>query len=118
MGSALDVALETTGLLLFVGVSFFNGDLKRLLSIDQSNLAMFLPFAALLLSMLYFAVDIPVAPLIAYILLSKKFAILVLSHLALLAVLTISTLQGFRGRHRNGFKTPQEIQSKKSKTAT
>ena len=96
MASTLDVALETTGLLLAAGVSYFNGDLKRLLSVDSTNFLMFLPFLALLASMLYFAVDWTATPLIAYILSRKLLTALVLSHIALLAVLAVSTLQGLR----------------------
>ena len=103
MGSTLDVAFETTGLLLFVGVSYFNGDLKRLLSVDPTNFLMILPFLALLISMLHFAVDWSATPLIAYVLSSKKLTVLVLSHTALLAVLAVSTLQGLKARVLLGF---------------
>lgn len=57
MGSVLDVVLETPGLLLAAGIISFNRDLGRLLSVDDRNISMLLPFLALVTSMLVFTVD-------------------------------------------------------------
>jgi hypothetical protein len=97
MTSMLDVALETAGLLLAVGISYFNGDLRRMLSIDIHNFLMFLPLLALLTSMLIFAVDWSRIPLIAYFWSRKLLTIIILGHIILAIFLAFSTLQGLRG---------------------
>jgi len=96
MISVFDVALETGGLLLAAGVMYFNGDLKRLLSVDVRNVLMFFPFLALVTSMLFFAVDVPIIPLVAHIWLSPVFATIVLAHIVLVVFLAVSTAQGLR----------------------
>ena len=96
MPSVLDVALETAGLLLAAGIVVFNGDLKRLLSVDNRNIPMLLPFLALVTSMLFFAVDWSLAPLVAYIWSRKLLTILVLDHIILGAFLAVSAAQGLR----------------------
>jgi hypothetical protein len=96
MLSILDVALEITGLSLAAGISYFNGDLRRLLSVDIHNILMFLPLFALLTSMLFFAVDWPIVPLIAYVLSRKLFTTIVLGHIILVVFLALSILQGLR----------------------
>jgi hypothetical protein len=103
MASILDVALELIGLLLAAGIVYFNGDLRRLLSVDIHNIHMFFPFLALLTSMLFFAVDVPIAPLLAHIWYSRLFATLVLAHIFFAMFLAVSTVQGLRTlsiRHR------------------
>ena len=57
MISVFDVVLETAGLFLAVRVMYFNGDLRRLLSFEKSNVLMFFPLLAFVASMLFFAVD-------------------------------------------------------------
>lgn len=101
MTSMLDVGLETAGLLLAAGISIFNGDLKRMLSIDIRNVLMFLPLIALLTSMLIFAVDWSIIPLIAYIWSRKLLTVLILGHLFLAIFLALSTLQGLRRLFNN-----------------
>ncbi len=103
MPSVLDVALETAGLLLAAGIIILNGDLRRLLSVDIRNVWMVLPFLALLASMLFFAVDYSIVPLIAYVWSRKLLTILVLEHLILVTFLAVSTVQGLRAlsRHKN-----------------
>ena len=64
MMSVFDVALEIVGLLLAAGIMFLNGDLKRLLSLEKSNVLMAFPLLALVSSMLFFAVDVPILSLI------------------------------------------------------
>jgi hypothetical protein len=96
MPSLLDVALETAGLVLAAGIIIFNGDLKRLLSVDIHNVWMVLPLLALLASMLFFAVDYSFVPLIAYIWSRKLLTTLVLDHLILTTFLAVSTVQGLR----------------------
>ena len=96
MVSVLDVALETAGLLLAAGIMFFNGDLRRLLSVDMRNIPMFLPLLALVTSMLFFAVDVPIIPLVAYIWSSPLFATIVLAHIVLVIFLAASAAQGLR----------------------
>ena len=88
--------LETAGLLLATGIAYYNGDLKRLVSVDRNNVLMFLPFLALVASMLFFAVDVPIIPLIAHIWLSPLFGTIVLSHMILVISLAISSIQGMR----------------------
>ena len=96
MVSVFDVALETAGLLLAAGIMYFNGDLRRLLSVDMRNIPMFLPFLALLTSMLFLAVDWPIIPLVAYIWSSPLFATIVLAHIVLVIFLAVSAAQGLR----------------------
>ena len=96
MMSVFDVALETVGLLLAAGVMYFNGDLRRLLSVDIRNVLMFFPFLALVSSMLFFAVDVPIVPLVFHIWSSKLFATIVLAHMVLVTFLAVSTIQGLR----------------------
>ena len=96
MISAFNVALETAGLLLATGIMYFNRDLKRLLSVDIRNVPMVLPLLALVTSMLFFAVDVPIVSLVAHFLLSPLFAIIVLAHVVLVVFLTVSAAQGFR----------------------
>jgi hypothetical protein len=101
MTSMLDVALETAGSLLAAGISYYNGDLRRMLSTDIHNLLMFLPLLALLTSMLIFAVDWPLIPLIAYIWSRKLLTTIVLGHIILAIFLALSTLQGLRKLFNN-----------------
>ncbi|MCW4031373.1 MAG: metal-dependent hydrolase [Candidatus Bathyarchaeota archaeon] len=96
MMSIFDIGLETGGLLLALGIMYFNGDLKRLLSVDKNNVWMFFPFLALVASMMFFAVDLPIIPLIYHIGYSKLFATIVFVHLVLAVLLFVSALQGLR----------------------
>ena len=100
MPSVLDVALETGGLLLAAGIIIFNGDLRRLLSVDTRNSPMLVPFLALLASMLFFAVDQPIIPLVTYIWSRKLLTTIVLGHIILAAFLAVSTVQGLRALKR------------------
>ena len=108
MLSMLDVALETVGLLLAAGISYFNSDLKRMLSIDIHNVLMFLPLLALLASMLIFAVDWSIIPLVAYIWSRKLLTTIVLGHIFLVTLLALSTLQGLRRLLNNRERTSLE----------
>ena len=96
MPSVLDVALEIAGLLLAAAIVYFSGYLKRLLSLDAQNSLMLLPFVALLTSMLFYAVDWPLIPLIGYIGSSHLLTTLVLAHIVLAIFLGVFTVQGFR----------------------
>ncbi len=96
MMSGFNVGLETAGLLLAAAVLYFSGDLKRLLSVDVRNVLMFFPFLALVTSMLFFAVDVPIVPLVVHILSSKLFASIVFAHIVLVVFLAVSTAQGLR----------------------
>jgi hypothetical protein len=100
MPSVLDVLLETVGLLLAAGIVIFNGDLRRLLSVDSRNAFMLLPFLALATSMFFFAVDWSVVPLIAYVFSRKSLTILVLDHMILATFLVVSVTQGLRALKR------------------
>jgi len=95
MPSVLDVAAETAGLLLAAGIVIFNGDIRRLLSVDARNFLMLFPLLGLLASLLVFAVDRPTTmPLVAYIWSRKLLTILVLDHVILALFLAVSTLLG------------------------
>jgi len=96
MFSVFDVILEIAGLLLAFGIMYFNGDLKRLVSVSFDNLIMFFPLLALVASMLFFAVDWPIIPLITYVWSSPILTAIVVAHLILTAFLAISTFQGLR----------------------
>jgi hypothetical protein len=96
MMSVFDVGLEVGGLLLALGVMYFNGDLRRLLSMEKGNVWMFFPFLALVASMLFFAVDLPILPLVYHIGQSRLFAGIVLGHLVLVGLLAVSAFQGLR----------------------
>ncbi len=101
MTSMLDVALETAGLLLAAGISYYKDDLRRMLSIDIRNLLMFLPLLALLTSILFFAVDWSFIPLIAYIWSRKLLTTIILGHIISAIFLALSTLQGLRRLFNN-----------------
>ena len=94
--SVFDVGLEITGLLLAAGVMYFNGDLKRLLSVDLHNVFVVFPFLALVSSMLFFAVDVPIVPLVFHILKSGLLLTIVFGHILLVVFLALSTVQGLR----------------------
>ena len=94
--SVFDVALEVAGLLLAAGVMYFNGDLRRLLSVEKRNVLMFFPFLALVTSMLFFAVDVPIVPLVSHIWNSRLLSTIVLGHIVLVVFLAVSTAQGLR----------------------
>jgi len=96
MPSILGVTLEIAGLLLATRIIYFNGDLKRLLTVDTHNTPMFFPLFALLTSMLFLAVDWPLIPLVAYIGSSQLLTTLVLAHILLATFLAVSTAQGLR----------------------
>ena len=96
MLSVFDVALEIVGLLLAFGVMYFNGDLKRLVSVRLDNVFMLVPLLALTLSMLSFAVHWSLIPLITYIWSSPIHTIIVIAHLILATFLAISSFQGLR----------------------
>ena len=96
MPSFLDTALETIGLLLAAGIVVFNGDLRRLVSVNKRNILMVLPFLALVTSMLFFAADSGIVPLIAYVWSRKVLTVLVLDHIILAIFLAVSSVQGFR----------------------
>jgi len=96
MPSLLDVALETAGLSLAAAIMIYNQDLRRLLSVDKRNIPMLLPYLALLTSMLFYAVDWPIAPLIVYIWSRKLLTIIVLEHIILTVFLALSAAQGLK----------------------
>ena len=96
MLSVFDVALEIVGLLLAFGVMYFNGDLKRLVSVSLDKVFMVVPLLALTLSMLSFAVHWSLFPLITYIWSSPILTIIVIAHLILTTFLAISSFQGLR----------------------
>jgi hypothetical protein len=100
MPSIPDVGLETAGLLLAAVIIIFNGDLRRLLLVDERNILMLLPLLALLSSMLFFAVDWSLVPLVAYIWSRKLLTALVLGHLILVAFLAVSSAEGLRALWR------------------
>jgi hypothetical protein len=96
MLSILDVALEITGLILAAMLLYYNRDWKRLLSIDKRNIWMFFPFLALITSILFFAVDRSLSPLVSHILSNTPLSIIVFGHIILGIFLAISTIQGLR----------------------
>jgi hypothetical protein len=101
MPSLVDVALETAGLLLATGIIVYNGDLRRLLSIDKRNVLMLLPLMALSVSALFFISHWSPSPFIEYILSSKLLIAMALANMILFVFLAISALQGLRAfRHR------------------
>jgi len=57
---------------------------------------MLLPFLALLSSMLFFAVDWSIIPLVAYIWSRKLLTTIVLGHLILVTFLAVSAAQGLK----------------------
>jgi hypothetical protein len=109
MPSVPDVALETAGLLLAAGIIVFNGDLRRLLSVDKRNIPMLLPFLALITSMLFFAVDWSLIPLVAYIWSRKLLTVLVFDHLILATFLAVSAAQGLRALKRKPLLTSKTV---------
>ena len=97
MPSLIDVAFEVAGLLLALGIIVYCGDLKRLFSIDKSNIFMLLPLLALLASALFFASHWSSVNLFAsYLLSSNLLTALAIGHLILFTFLAVSTLQGLR----------------------
>jgi membrane-bound metal-dependent hydrolase YbcI (DUF457 family) len=97
MPSLIDVVLETAGLLLAAGIIIFNGELRRILRVDKSNVLMLLPLLALLTSALYFASHLSsIDSLIAYIFSSNLLIVLALGHVVLFTFVAVSALQGLR----------------------
>jgi hypothetical protein len=103
MLSVFDVFLETAGLLLAFGIMYYNGDLKRLLSVRLDNVWTVFPLLALVTSMLFFAVHWSLIPLITYIWSSPILTTIVIAHLILTAFLAISTVQGLRKLQGSSF---------------
>jgi hypothetical protein len=96
MMSVFDVGLEVLGLFLALGIAYFDGDLRRLVSVDKRNVFMFFPFLAVVASMLFYAVDLPVVSLVSHVFVSPIYATVVFAHIILAAFLAISTFQGLR----------------------
>jgi hypothetical protein len=57
---------------------------------------LFVPFLAVVSSMLFLAVDFPIVPLISHVWGSPRLAVIVFAHLGLTGFLGISALQGIR----------------------
>jgi hypothetical protein len=96
MFSVFDVFLEIVGLLLAFLVLYFSGNLKRLVSVRLDNVLIFVPLFALVSSMLYFAVDWPIVPLIYYIGSSPILTTVVIGHLVIVGFFVVSVFQGLR----------------------
>ena len=99
MASPIDVALETAGLVLALGIMVYIGDLKRLFSVDKSNILMLLPSLALLASAsaLFFAFHrSSTNPFASNLSSGDLLIVLVIGHLILFAFLAVSTIQGLR----------------------
>lgn len=96
MLSSIDAILEITGLVLAIVVLYYRNDLKRLLSVNLSNVLMVFPLLALFSSMIYFTVDWPVIPLVNYVGRSPILTAIVIGHLILVGLLSISAFQGLR----------------------
>lgn len=96
MLSSLDAGLEITGLVLAIVVLYYRNDLKGLVSVNLKNVLMVFPLLALVSSMIYFTVDWPVIPLIDYVGNSPVLTTIVIGHLILVGLLSISSFQGLR----------------------
>ncbi len=97
MGSLTDIALESAGLLLAIAIIIYNGDLKRILSVDKRNLLMALPLLAIIVSGLYFAAHWPsLNSFFAEVFSSKLLTVLALGHLVLIGFLAVSVFQGLK----------------------
>ena len=97
MPSTVDVALETAGLVLAAAMLFYIGDLKRLLAVDKKNVAMIVPFLALVVSALFFISHWGWSTtIVSYILSSELILILAAGHIVLTSFLALSTVQGLR----------------------
>lgn len=83
MASTFEVILEATGLLLAGGISYFNGDLKQLLSVHINNIFMLPLLIVIVISLV--AVE-------GYRLPTS----MVLLHIILVVFLAFSTVQGLR----------------------
>lgn len=96
MMSWFDVGLEMVGLILAIILLFYRGYLRELLSVDRNNVLMFIPFLAVVASMLFLAVDFPIVPLIAHVWGSARLFVIGFGHLVLTVFLGVSVLQGLR----------------------
>ena len=97
MPSVIDVALETAGLILTIGILIYVGDLRRLFSVDKRNVLMVIPLLALLVSAVFFGLHwVSINSLIAYILSNNLLIVLALGHIVLFVLLMISAFQGIR----------------------
>jgi hypothetical protein len=97
MSSLTDIALESAGLLLALGIIIYNRDLRRILSVDKRNLLMALPLLAIVVSGLFFATRWPsLNSFVADVLSSKLLIVLALGHLVLIGFLAVSTFQGLK----------------------
>ena len=97
MLSLVDVALEVLGLVVAAGMIYFTGDLRRVISVNKENIYMLLPFSAIMASILFFTIDLPIGPLIAYTWSRKLLTATVSGHIILTVFLAYSTVQGLRG---------------------
>ena len=97
MSSLTDIALESAGLLLALGIVIYNRDLRRILSVDKRNLLMALPLLAIVVSGLFFATRWPsLNSFVADVLSSKLLVVLALGHLVLIGFLAICAFQGLK----------------------
>jgi len=97
MASAVDVVLETGGLILAAGLMIYFGDLRRLFSVEKRNFYMILPLVALLVSALYFISHWQSLNMFTnYILSSNLLVFVAITNFILVAFLAISTLQGLK----------------------
>ena len=109
MGSPLDVAFESAGLVLMLGIMIYIGDLKRLFSIDKANRFMIFPFLALLPSLLLLGSSWSIDTSISYPLSKNLIVILAIEHVILLTFIGISAIQGMRAKNK-----VQTVQNDKS----
>jgi hypothetical protein len=97
MPSLADVALETVGLLIALGLIAYSGDLKRLFTVNKNNILMIFPLLALIISALFlFFYLSSVCSFLSYILRSNLLVALALGHIVLFIFITISAIQGLR----------------------
>jgi membrane-bound metal-dependent hydrolase YbcI (DUF457 family) len=97
MPSLVDVTLEMAGLILALGIIVYSGDLKRLFSVNKSNLLMLLPLLALATSALFFESHwSSINALFTYILSSDLLLALAVGHIILFTFISISAIQGLR----------------------
>jgi hypothetical protein len=94
--SLFDVVLEIAGLVLMFSILYFSKDLKSYFSGSLNSVWVFLPLAALVLSMLYYTIGWPIVPLIEYTDNLYILVALVFGHLILASFLVVSFFQGLR----------------------
>ena len=101
MPSLIDVTLELAGLALALGIIVYSGDLKRLFSVDKTNILMLLPLSVLAASVVFGSHLSYITSLTTNSPTINLLIALAIGHIILFTFIAISAIQGLRAlRHK------------------